>query len=78
MVDRLEPHGYFTGDLGPDHDRAVRGGWGGVYPGWGAGWGTGRVLYLVLKPEVDLRLIHGILRTKRFIRPFDCILYNIF
>ena len=32
----LEPHGPFDHDLGPDHDRAVRCGVQGVYPGWGA------------------------------------------
>ena len=39
----LEPHALF---LLPYPGAAVLGAaaaWGGVYPGWGAGWGTGRV-----------------------------------
>ena len=74
LVDRLEPHASF---LLPVHCRTPLTSLYGreeVYPGW-YGWvGTGRVTIPGTTQPPDLRLIYGILRSIRFIRPFDWIL----
>ena len=71
LVDGFEPHGTIL-----PRGTAVGGtadAWQGgrVYPGW-CGWvGTWGGLYRVLPSRGHLRLIYGIYRVIRFIRPFD-------
>ena len=71
LLDGIEPHDHIYSAVVPGKRVPVAAVLvGGVYPGWCRQVGTGRV-HTGTQPTLDLRLIYGILRIYRFIRPFD-------